>query len=109
MAAFVNDLINTIEAQCRKWHSVKVWPVLFVRYESANSLDDYFKTFNAHLPVFHSIFLFNQPELYAEQINLYIDGLNRMAELLFEANAKFFRGKSGLVLAEIYSLTLNAV
>ena len=32
-----------------------------------------------------------------------------MAEHLLEANAKFIRGKSGLVLAEIYSLNLNAV
>ena len=109
MAALSNDLTNTFETPCREWHGVKVWPVLFVRYESVNPLDEHFKTFDAHLPVSHSIFLYNQPELYADRINPYIAGLNRMAERLLEANAKFIRGKSGLVLAEIYSLNLNAV
>ena len=109
MAALSKDLTNTIEEQCREWHGVKVWPVLFVRYESANPLDEHFKTFDAHLPVSHSIFLYNQPELYANRINPCIPSLNRMAERLLEANAKFIRGKSGLVLAEIYSLNLNAV
>ena len=109
MAALSDDVIDTIETECREWHGVKVWPVLFVRYESANPLKDYFKIFNAHLPVSHSIFLYNQPELYIDRINPYIAGLNRMAERLLETNAKFIRGKSGLVLAEIYSLNLNAV
>ena len=45
MAAISNDLTDTIEAQCREWHGVKVWPILFVRYESANPLDETFKTF----------------------------------------------------------------
>ena len=109
MAALSNDLSDTIEAQCRDWHGVKVWVILFVRYESANPLDEYFKTFDAHLPVSHSIFLYNKLELYADRINPYIAGLNCMAERLLEANAKFTRGKSGLVLAEIYSLNLNVV
>ena len=56
MAALINDVTDTIEAQCRDWHGVKVWPVLFVRYESANPLDEQFKTFDAYLPVSHSIF-----------------------------------------------------
>ena len=109
MAALSNDVTDTIEAQCREWHGVKVWPVLFVKYEFANPLDDHFKSFDAHLPVSHSIFLYNQPELYTDRINPHIAGLNCMAERLLEANAKFIRGKSGLVLAEIYSLNLNAV
>ena len=109
MAALSNDLTNTIEAQCHEWHGVKVWPVLFVRYESANPLDEYFKTFDAHLQVFHLLFLYNQPELYAKRINPYIAVLNRMAERLVKANAKFIRGQSGLLLAKIYSLNLNAV
>ena len=109
MAALSNDLTNTIEVQCRDWHGVKVWPVLFVRYESANSIDEHFKIFDAHLPVLHSIFLYNKLELYADRINPYIAVLNRMAELILEANAKFIRGKSGLVLAKIDSLNLNTV
>ena len=109
MAAISDDVTDTIEAQCREWHGVKVWPVLFVRYESANPLDEHFKTFDAHLPVSHSNFLYIQPELYDDRINPYLAGLNRMAVRLLEANAKFIRGKSGLVLAEIYSLNLNAV
>ena len=106
--ALSNDVSDTIEAQSRDWHGVKVWPVLFVRYESANFFEEQFKTFDAYLPVSHSIFIYNQPELYADQNNPYIDGLKRMAERLFEANAKFIRGTSGLVLVEIYSLNLNA-
>ena len=100
---------DTIEAQCRDCHGVTVWPILFVRYESANPLDKNLKTFDAYLPVSHSIFLYNQPELYADRINPYIANINRIAERHLEANAKFIRGKYGLVLAEIYSLNLNAV
>ena len=51
MTALPIDLFNTIEAQCRDWHGVKVWFVIFVRYESANPLDEHFNTFDAHLPV----------------------------------------------------------
>ena len=109
MAALFTDVTFTIEEQCREWHGVKVWPVLCVRYESANPLDEYFKTFDAHLPVPHSIFLYNHPELYADRVNPHIAALNRMAERILEANAKFIRGQSGLVLAEIYSLYLYAV
>ena len=109
MAALSKDVTNTIDAQCREWNGVKIWPVRFVRYESANPIDEHFKTFDAHLPVLHSIFLYNQPELYADRINPYIVCLNCMAERLLEANAKLIRGKSGLVLAESYSLNLNAV
>ena len=46
MAALSNDVTDTIDAQCREWHGVKVWPILFVRYESANPLDEHFKTFD---------------------------------------------------------------
>ena len=109
MAALFKDMIYTIESLCKEWQGVKVWPILFVRYESANPLDEHFKTFDAYLPASHSVFLYNHPELYANQNNPYTDGLNRIAKRLLEANAKFIRGKSGLVLAEIYSLNLNAV
>ena len=62
MAALSNDVTHTIEEQWREWHGVKVWPVRFVRYESANPLDEHYKIFDAHLPVSHSIFL--QPSGY---------------------------------------------
>ena len=74
-----------------------------------HTLGEHFKTFDAHLPVFHSIFLYNKPELYADRINPHIAVLNRIAERILEANAKFIRGKSGLVIAEIYFLNLNTV
>ena len=109
MAAISNDLTVTIKAQCRKWHDVKVWPILVLRYESANALDETFKTFNAYQPVSHSIFLYNQPELYADRTNPYFDGLNRIADRLLEENAKFIRGKARLVLEEIYFLNLIVV
>ena len=59
MAALSNEVSDTIEAQCHDWHGVKVWSVLFVRYESSNPLDEPFKTFDAYLPVSYLIFLYN--------------------------------------------------
>ena len=109
MAALSTDVTHTIEEQCREWHGINVRTVLFVRDESANHLNEHFKIFDAHLPVAHSNFLYIQPELYADRINPHIAGLNRMAERLLEANAKFIRWKSRLVLAEIYSLKINAL
>ena len=109
MDALWADVLPTIKSLCREWHGVKVWPVLFVRYESANPLDDAFKSFDAYLPVAHSIFLYNQPELYANRTSPYHAAMLRLAERLLAANAKLIRGKSGLVLAEIYSLNLNVV
>ena len=107
MAALPNDLISTINTLCRLWHGIKVWPVLFVRYESGNPLDESFKMFNAHLPVAHTIFLHNQPELKSNQTNPHFAGISLLAERILETNAKLIRGKSGLVLAEIYSLNHN--
>ena len=58
----------------------------------------------------HIQFFFHyQPELYANRSNPHYPGIQRLAQRLLEANAKFIRGKSGLVLAEIYSLNLNVV
>ena len=107
MDALWSDILPTIKSLCLEWYGFKVWPVLLFRYESANPLDDAFKSFDAHLPVFHSVFLYNQPELYANRTSPYDAGLLRLAERLLAANAKFIRGKSGLVLAEIYFLNLN--
>ena len=77
---------------------------MFVRYESVNPLDEHLETFDARLPVSYSIFLYNNPKLYADRVTPY-----STAERLFRTNAKFIRTKSGLVLVEIYSLNLNAV
>ena len=57
---------------------------------------------DAHLPATHFIFLHYQPELYANRSNPHYPGIQRLAQRLLEANAKYIRGKSGLVLAEIY-------
>ena len=82
MAVLSNDVTDTIEAQCRDWYGVKLWLILLARFESANPLDEHFKTFDPHLPVSHSVFLYNQPELYTDRINPPSAGLNRMAERL---------------------------
>ena len=95
MAARTNYVTDTIEAQCREWQGFKVWPVCFVKYESANPLEKHFKSFYAYLPVSHSIFLYNQPEIYADQINPHIASLNCIGERLLKANAKFIRGMFG--------------
>ena len=109
MQALYHDATPSIETLCREWQGIKVWPVLYVRYESANPLDEHYKHFDAHLPVSHSIFLYHQPELYTNHTNPYHPGIERLIEKLLAANAKFIRGKSGLMLAEIYSLNLNVV
>ena len=61
--AFYNDITPSIESLCREWQGIKVWTVLYVRYESANPLDEHYKNFDAHIPISHSIFLYHQPEL----------------------------------------------
>ena len=109
MVALHDDVSPTIDSMCREWQGIKVWPVLFVRYESANPLDKPFKIFDAQLPATHSIFLHYQPELYANRPNPHYPAIQRLAQRRLEANTKFIRGKSGLVLAEIYSLNLNVV
>ena len=63
MSSLPQDITPTIKKLCRDLQGVKVWPVLFVRYESANPLDEPFKIFDSHLPVSHSIFFQNQPEV----------------------------------------------
>ena len=109
MQALYHDATPSIETLCREWQGIKVWPVLYVRYESANPLDEHYKHFDAHLPISHSIFLYHQPELYTNHTNPYHPGIDRLIEKVLAANAKFIRGKSGLMLAEIYSLNLNVV
>ena len=109
MVALHDDLTPTIETLCQEWHGIKVWPVLFVLYESANPLDEHFKNFDAHLTVAYFIFLHYQPKLYANRISPHYPGIQRLAQRLLEANAMFIRGQSGLVLAEIYSLKINVV
>ena len=37
MQALYHDATPSIETLCREWHGIKVWPVLYVRYESAKS------------------------------------------------------------------------
>ena len=98
MLALHDDVTPSIVELCREWQGIKVWPVLYVRYESANPLDDPFKTFDAHIPVAHSIFLRQQPELDADRSNPHYPGVSRLAERLLQANAKFIRDKSGLCL-----------
>ena len=36
MVALHDDVTPTIENLCQELHGIKVWPVLFVRFESAN-------------------------------------------------------------------------
>ena len=74
---------------------------------SANPLDEPFKIFDVHLPAPDFIFLHYQPELYAIRSNPHYPAIQRQAQRLLEANAKFICGKSGLVLAEIYLLNLR--
>ena len=103
-----DDIKLTIESLCREWQGVKVWPVLFVLYESANPLYEPFKIFDATTcSSFH--FFHYQPELYANRSHNHYPAIQRLAQRLFSANAKLIRGMSGLVLAEIYSLNLNVV
>ena len=84
MVAFHNDVTPTIKTLCQEWNGIKVWPVVFVRYESANLLDKHFKNFDAHLPVVNSIYRQYQPELYAKRSKPYYPGIQRLAQRLEE-------------------------
>ena len=57
VSAFTTDLTPTIESLCEEWDVVKVWTVLYARYESANLMDEHLKVIDAYLPVEHTIFL----------------------------------------------------
>ena len=109
MAAFQNDLTPTIKSLCQEWNGVKVWTVLYARYESANPMDEHYKVMDVYLPVAHTIFLRQANDVDADGNNPYHHGLNILAQRLLALNAKFIRGKSSLVLAEIYSLNMNVV
>ena len=109
VAAFTSDLSPTIETLCEEWNGVKVWTVLYARYESANPMDEHFKVIDAYLPVEHTIFLRQAADVDADGENPHHHGLYLLAQRLLAINAKFVRGKSSLVLAEIYSLGMNAV
>ena len=109
VAAFPNDLTPTIKSLCHEWYGVKVWTVLNARYESANQMDEHLKIIEAYLPVKHTIFLRQQNEIDADGNNIYHHGLNFLGQRLLAINAKFIRGKSSLVLSDIYSLTMNVV
>ena len=90
-------------------NGVKVWKVLYARYESANPMDEHFKVINAYLPVEHTIFLRQAADVDGNGQNPHHHGLNLFAHRLLAINPKFIRGKSSLVLAKIYSLCMNAV
>ena len=109
MSAFTIDLTPTIESLCEEWNGVKVWTVLYARYESANPMDEHFKVIDAYLPVEHTIFLRQAADVDYNGQNPHHHGLNLLAQRLLAINAKFIRSKSSLVLAEIYSLGMNAV
>ena len=83
--------------------------MLYARCESANLLDEHYKIFDAYLPVQHTIFFRQQPEIDADGFNTYSQRLNLLGQRLLSLNAKFIRGKSSLVLSEIYSLNMNIV
>ena len=57
MVPLHDDVTPTIESMCREWQDLKLWPVLFVWYESANPLDEPLKIFDADLSATNSIFL----------------------------------------------------
>ena len=65
-------------------------------------MDEHFKVIDAYLPVEHTIFLCQAGDVDANGENPHHHGLNLLAQRLLAINAKFIRGKSSLVLAEIY-------
>lgn len=107
MQAMYDDVLPSISSSCQERHGIKVWPVFYVCYESANPLDEQFKSFDAHLPVSHSNFFYNQPKLISDNSSPYHPGIGRLIVKILDANAKLIRKKSGLMLAKIYSFNLN--
>ena len=105
--ALVPDIAPTLELLCEELKCMKVWPSLHVRYESANPTEEHFKSVDAHLRVPALIFERRQTSISGERS--YVWQLQHFANGFRNANAKFIRDKSGLILAEIYSLNMNIV
>ena len=106
MEKIQTDVQRYVSKASRALNGIKVWPMLYVRYESANPLEENFKTFEAYLPAASGIFFPIDRELECKPHGAV---LQRLADRLLASNAKFIRHRSGLVLAEIYSLNLNIV
>ena len=83
-----------------------MWPYFHVRYESANPLDVNAKSVEAYLTASFGILERNQQTLNRTRTQ-YDWLMERFAAGIRNSNAKFIREKSGLALAEIYSLTLK--
>ena len=103
--ALVTDISPALVRICEELKSIKVWPLLYVRYESANPTDENFKSIDTHLPIPHALF-----ERWQETGGRpYLWQMEKFARGFRNVNAKFIREKSGLILAEIYALNLNIV
>lgn len=110
VAAFVRDLGQDIASLCEEQQAIKVWLLLYVRYESANPEEqDPPKNFVAKLLVKSTDFYFCPPDIYNYNIiqSPYKAGIELLGTRLLERNAKFIRDQSGLVLTDIIKLNLN--
>jgi hypothetical protein len=110
-SALVSDIAPSIERMCHGMSAIKVWPSLHVRYESANPVEADGKTFDWHLRASHSIIELGQTALnQVGQLKTPCAWqMHNFGQKFQSENAKFIREKSGLFLAEIYSLNLNIV
>ena len=105
LEALVSDISPALVQICEELKSIKVWPLIYVRYESANPKDENFKSIDTHLPIPHALF-----EQWRETGGRpYLWQMDKFARGFRNVNAKFIRDKSGLILAEIYALNLNIV
>ena len=105
--ALVPDIAPTLEMLCEELKCMKVWPSLHVRYESANPREEHFRSIDAHLYVSALIFERFQTSISGERSHVW--QLQHFANGFRTSNSKFIREKSGLILAEIYSLNMNIV
>ena len=105
LSALDTDILPSISRLCIELKSIKVWASLHVRYESANPMAEHFKLIDGHLRVPHVMFsqIPSQPHI------LYTNQLEQLSKALKEANARFVKEQSGLILAEIYSLNMNII
>ena len=104
--ALVADIGPALKRICSEMKGIKVWPSLHVRYESANPLDTISKSVEAHLGVAGRIFEHEQTTLEGAR-SMYAGQINQFAAGIRNSNAKFIRDKSGLMLAEVYSITFK--
>ena len=105
LRALARDISPKIVEIAEQLKSLKIWPSLHVRYETADPFSPDQKRIEAYIRVRSLVFerwMSAEGPAYKNQMEKFANGLQ-------QSNVKFIRDKSGLILAEIYSFNLNII